>query len=244
MDILESDKRYRKKTLATVWNVVPKLLPFLKTSCIYFVLWLPLNEPSWYSALIKCLPILGLCFFIGAHAASLRHLTPYARMVFLGLLFSALGDVCLIWPACFLHGMVMFGLAHLFYTFAFGLRPFNLRLFVLLALLSGAFYTVLFPYLQEPFVYMVGGYAALIGTMSWRALARVRLSSYHRSWARISAALGAVVFMVSDCTLAVDKFCFPVPHSRLLIMSTYYAGQLLIALSVLETSDDFLWKMK
>ncbi|XP_078511158.1 lysoplasmalogenase TMEM86B [Lissotriton helveticus] len=244
MDILESDKRYRKKTLATVWNVVPKLLPFLKTTCIYFVLWLPLTEPGWFSALIKCLPILSLCFFVGAHAASLGVFTSYARMIFLGLLFSALGDACLIWPSLFLHGMVMFGLAHLFYTFAFGLRPLNLRVFLLLLLLSGSFYAFLFSYLKDEFIFMVAGYAALIGTMGWRAMSRVRLSSYNRSWARISAAVGSVIFMVSDCTLAVDKFCFPVSHSRLIIMAAYYTGQLLIALSVIDTGDEFPWKRK
>ncbi|XP_075461562.1 lysoplasmalogenase TMEM86B isoform X2 [Ascaphus truei] len=228
-----------------VRNTVAKLLPFLTTCCIYFALWIPLSEPSWFSALIKCLPILSLVFFVVIHAVSVEMFSPYARKIFLGLLFSAVGDVCLIWPHFFLHGMVMFGLAHLMYTAAFGLRPLNIRLFILLALFCATFYFVTFPYLNEPFVYMVAGYTVLIGTMTWRALARVSLASYNYSWAHVSAALGAIIFMTSDCVLAVDKFCFPVFNSRAVIMGTYYCAQMLIALSVTGHSrDDLPWKKK
>ncbi|XP_075046831.1 lysoplasmalogenase TMEM86B [Mixophyes fleayi] len=245
MDILETSSRNKKRSQATVRNTVPKLLPFLMSVCNYYVLWIPLSQPDWYNALIKCLPILSLGFFLVVHSIGMGQLSPYAKKIFLGLLFSAAGDICLVWPEYFLIGMVMFGLAHLMYTIAFGFYPLKMRIFIVLAMFCATFYSVTFPYLSGPFVSMVAGYAMLIGTMAWRALARVSLASHKFSWARVSAALGSIFFMISDCVLAVDKFCFPVNNSRAIIMSTYYGAQMLIALSVTgQSQDDFLWKSK
>uniref|UniRef100_A0A8C5PDL1 lysoplasmalogenase n=1 Tax=Leptobrachium leishanense TaxID=445787 RepID=A0A8C5PDL1_9ANUR len=215
-------------------------------SCIvYFTLWIPLSEPSLYSAFIKCLPIISLEFFIVVHSLGQGSFSSYSRKVLLGLIFSGLGDMCLVWPEYFLHGMVMFGLAHVMYTVAFGLLPLNIRVFFFFGIFCVVFYSVIFSYLHGPFVYMVAGYASLIGTMGWRALSRVSLSSHNFSWARMSAALGSIVFMVSDGVLSIDKFCFPIANSRSIIMATYYGAQLLIALSVTGRSgDDFLWKSK
>ncbi|XP_044134140.1 lysoplasmalogenase [Bufo gargarizans] len=245
MDILESDSRYRRKPLATVRNTVPKLLPFLMTVCNYFVLWIPLSEPGWYNALIKCLPIVSLEFFVLIYSTGVGKFSPYAKKIFLGLVFSAAGDISLVWPDYFQLGMIMFGLAHLMYTTAFGFHPLNLRIFLVIALFCVGFYSMTFSYLTGPFVYMVAGYTMLIGTMTWRALSRVSLTSHKFSWAWISAAVGSIFFMVSDCVLAVDKFCFPISKSREIIMSTYYGAQLLIALSITGwTRDDFMWKSK
>ncbi|XP_053307671.1 lysoplasmalogenase [Spea bombifrons] len=245
MDILETNPRYKKSSLGTVRNTVSKLLPFFMSCCVYFVLWIPLSEPSPFSAFIKCLPIISLEFFIVVHSISQKNFSSYARKIFVGLIFSGLGDMCLIWPEYFLHGMVMFGLAHLTYIFAFGFRPLRKRIFIVLALFCVTFYVVALPYLNGPFVYMVGGYSVLIGTMAWRALAKVSLASYNFSWAHISAAVGSIDFMISDCVLAIDKFCFPISNARTIVMGTYYSAQLLIALSVTGYSqDDFMWKSK
>ncbi|KAM9299662.1 lysoplasmalogenase TMEM86B [Gastrophryne carolinensis] len=245
MDILETDSRYRKRSLATVRSAISKLLPFLVTVCNYFVLWIPLSEPGWYNALIKCLPIFCLAFFVVVHSISSGGFSTYPKQIFLGLIFSAAGDACLVWPEYFQPGMVMFGLAHLMYTIAFGLSPMKLPIFIVFALFSGTFYFLTFSYLNGPFVYMVAGYSMLISTMAWRALSRVSLESHFFSWARLSAALGSISFLISDCVLAVDKFCFPISNARAIIMSTYYGAQLLISLSVTGRSrDDFLWKSK
>ncbi|XP_069803863.1 lysoplasmalogenase TMEM86B [Dendropsophus ebraccatus] len=245
MDILETDSRYRRKSMATVRSTVPKLLPFLITVCNYFVLWIPLSEPSWYNAIIKCLPIVSLEFFVLVYSVGVGKLSPYAKKIFLGLVFSAAGDISLVWPNYFQLGMVMFGLAHIMYTAAFGFHPLNFRIFIAIGLFGVTFYSLTFSYLSGPFVYMVAGYTMLISTMTWRALSRVSLASPKFSWAHISAALGSFFFMISDCVLAVDKFCFPISNSRAIIMSTYYGAQMLIALSITGGSrDDFTWKSR
>ncbi|CAJ0920780.1 unnamed protein product [Ranitomeya imitator] len=245
MDILETDSRYRRKHMVTVRNTVPKLLPFLMAVCNYFVLWIPVSEPSWYNALIKCLPIASLEFFVLVFSTGVGNFSPYAKKIFLGLVFSAAGDISLVWPDYFQLGMVMFGLAHLMYTAAFGFHPLNLRIFIVIALFGVTFYSLIFSYLSGPFIPMVAGYTMLIGTMTWRALSRVSLASHKFSWAHVSAAVGSIVFMISDGVLAVDKFCFPLSKSREIIMSTYYGAQMLIALSIIGWSkDDFMWKSK
>jgi uncharacterized membrane protein YhhN len=48
----------------------------------------------------------------------------------------------------------------------------------------------------------------------------------------LAAMLGAIFFMLSDSTLALNKFRAPVYQSSVVIMSTYWAAQLLIAWSV------------
>ena len=59
---------------------------------------------------------------------------------------------------------------------------------------------------------------ALAATWSWRA------SPLHM--------LGAFTFVASDSIIAWNMFASPVPYASFLIMSTYYAAQWLIALSV------------
>ena len=71
---------------------------------------------------------------------------------------------------------------------------------------------------------------AAIGTMVWRAAARVgqRGAPSPREW---SALLGAVAFATSDALIALDRFHGPVPGAHAAIILLYWGGQLGIALS-------------
>lgn len=131
----------------------------------------------------------------------------------------------------------MFAVTHVLYSSAFGMKPLNVSAGLVIGAVSGLSYLLLYPYLSGPFTYLVGVYVALIGFMGWRAIAGVRLANDLWTWTKLSACLGAVLFIVSDLTIAVNKFCFPVPHSRAIIMATYYAAQMLIALSAVECQD-------
>lgn len=131
----------------------------------------------------------------------------------------------------------MFAITHILYSSAFGMKPVNLNAGVVITAVSTLSYSLLYPYLSGPFTYLVAVYVAIIGFMAWRAIAGVQLSNDLWTWTKLSACLGAVLFMVSDLTIAVNKFCFPVPYSRAIIMATYYAAQMLIALSAVECQD-------
>lgn len=217
----------------------PKLVPFFKATCVYFVLWLPSTSPSWVSALIKCLPIFCLWLFLLAHGLGFLLAHPSATRIFVGLVFSALGDAFLIWQdqGYFVHGLLMFAVTHMLYASAFGMRPLALRTGLMMAVLSCLAYALLYPCLSDAFTYPVGVYVALIGFMSWRALAGLRLVGAAWRWTELAAGSGAVLFIISDLTIALNKFCFLVPYSRALIMSTYYAAQMLIALSAVESRE-------
>lgn len=217
----------------------PKLVPFFKAICVYFVLWLPTSSPSWISALIKCLPIFCLWLFLLAHGLGFLLAHPSATRIFVGLVFSALGDAFLIWQdqGYFVHGLLMFAVTHMFYTSAFGMRPLALRTGLVMAVLACLCYAFLYPGLSGAFTYLVGIYVALIGFMGWRAMAGLQLVGAAWRWTELAAGSGALLFIISDLIIALNKFCFPVPYSRALIMSTYYAAQMLIALSAVESRE-------
>ncbi|KAM7086587.1 lysoplasmalogenase TMEM86A [Molossus nigricans] len=216
----------------------PKLVPFFKATCIYFVLWLPSSNPSWFSALIKCLPVICLWLFLLAHGLGFLLAHPSATRIFVGLVFSTLGDAFLIWQdqGYFVHGLLMFAVTHMLYASAFGRRPWSLRTGLVMAVLSCLFYAFLYPGLSGAFTYLVGIYVFIISFMSWLAIGPWPVGAAWR-WTELAAASGAVLFMVSDMILAINKFRFPVPYSRALIMSTYYAAQMLIALSAVENRE-------
>lgn len=131
----------------------------------------------------------------------------------------------------------MFAVTHMFYASAFGMRPLALRTGLVMAVLSGLCYALLYPCLSGAFTYLVGVYVALIGFMGWRAMAGLRLAGADWRWTELAAGSGALFFIISDLTIALNKFCFPVPYSRALIMSTYYAAQMLVALSAVESRE-------
>lgn len=134
-------------------------------------------------------------------------------------------------------GLLMFAVTHVLYSSAFGMRPVNVSAGLVVTALSSVSYMLLYPYLSGPFTFLVGVYVALIGFMGWRAIAGLQLANDLWTWTKLSGCLGSVLFIVSDLTIAVNKFCFPVPYSRAIIMATYYAAQMLIALSAVKCQE-------
>ncbi|XP_036590473.1 lysoplasmalogenase-like [Trichosurus vulpecula] len=199
------------------------LVPFFGSCGLYLFLWLPAEEPSWNSALAKCLPILYLALFVYNTAPS----GPYGRFVWLGLLCSALGDIVLIWPNQFLFGMTAFALAYLLYFKALGWQPTHKALLESVAAVIVLYFGFLQPHLPSRLSFPMLVYAVILGLMLWRALARGG-----------SAALGGLFFSISDAVLAWDTFIWSLPSGRMIIMVTYYAAQALLALSTVEEGND------
>lgn len=144
-----------------------------------------------------------------------------ARRVAAGLALSALGDALLLWPQHFVAGMAAFAGAHVAYIAALGWAR-------RAAALGGALYggALLFvwrvappPGLRAP----VALYALLLATTAWRGAARGG-----------PAAVGALLFLLSDTLLGYGLFGGPVPCQQVLVMSTYYLAQLGLALSALR----------
>ncbi|XP_029780605.1 lysoplasmalogenase isoform X1 [Suricata suricatta] len=196
------------------------LIPFLLSCAVYFLLWIPEDQPSWLSALVKCLPVLCLVVFLQAAGPG----WGYRALLQAALLCSALGDACLIWPEAFLYGVAAFTAAHLLYLWAFGLTPPRPGLLLPIALASLLQHGLLLPHLPPGMALPLVTYSLVLAAMLWRGLARGG-----------GARWGALLFALSDSVLAWDAFAQPLPHARLVVMTTYYAAQLLIALSAFRS---------
>ncbi|XP_026497255.1 lysoplasmalogenase TMEM86B [Vanessa tameamea] len=197
-----------------------RLVPFFKAVCVYFVV--GGGAPSLSAAALKCAPVLCLllCVLVRAHTAP-QPQRWYAHCVATGLALSAAGDALLVWPQHFVAGMVAFAGAHVAYILAFGLQP---RAYgAALALFAGALAYVRAVPAPAPLRALVPAYALLLAAMAWRGSAR---AGYQRP--------GALLFLLSDAILGYGLFAEPVPYNQALVMSTYYLGQLGIALSALE----------
>lgn len=148
----------------------------------------------------------------------------YARLVAAGLALSLTGDVLLELPGLFVAGLGAFLCAHISYIMAFltdSTRPHLLRAVPFLFWLALA-YARMRPGLGEMAI-PVTVYVLAIGVMMWRAAAM--------GGAGAPAAIGAVLFGLSDTLIGLDRFHAPIPGVRYPIIFLYWAGQLLIALS-------------
>lgn len=174
---------------------------------------------------------LTLVFIIAIALAQGFPQTHYARAIIFGLLFSLAGDVFLINHERFIHGLVSFLIAHLFYIAAFVLFVPSGWLFlsalpVLLCL--GLMLLVLWKSLGNMKIPVVI-YMIVLALMSWQSI--------HR-WFAIGdvktalAAFGALFFMASDSILAINKFRYNFRSAQMLLLTTYFTAQWMIALSV------------
>ena len=96
-----------------------------------------------------------------------------SRGIGVGLVLSVIGDACLVYPAGFELGVAAFALAHLHYIKAFGWRPLNIGIGILLYSLVGGYLAIaVIPGLPDRLLIMLPLYAFLLTTTAWRALAR------------------------------------------------------------------------
>lgn len=234
------------KPTTVLKSVGPKLVPFFKTCTIFFVLFTdtPASETSapWFFCIIKCLPIISLILFVLLNGMNITEYYRYSRRVLIGLIFSCLGDACLVWKKKYFElGIGCFAVAQVCYSRAFGWRPLNAYAGVVFGAIGLLVYSFLSSALKGIMVYLVAAYVSVICTMAWRAVARIptfNLFDDSVTWTQMSGCFGAIAFVISDLTLAVDRFVFPLPYAHPIIMITYYAAQFGIALSVVDSQND------
>jgi uncharacterized membrane protein YhhN len=164
-------------------------------------------------------------------------------------IFSWGGDVALMFvpvnPNYFLLGLVSFLITHILYTVGFAgvtnktvkpllpqrawvLTPLVLYLVVLLSLLLPAINNN--PE-TKPVLIPVIVYTTAIGTMVVYSINRYKRVG-DTSFALVFG--GALLFMVSDSCIAINRFLQPVPMAGVIIMALYLGGQYLIGKGMLE----------
>jgi uncharacterized membrane protein YhhN len=160
-------------------------------------------------------------------------------LVLLGLILSWAGDMVL--QFTFVPGLILFLLAHLMYLAAFFMTPgkstiFTKRISLLIpVLLYGA---GLCWYLYGDLGDMrlpVIVYAAVILLMLTGALNRFEKVN-SRSYRLVLA--GAILFVLSDSAIAINRFSWDFNYSGFVIMSTYIAAQYLITTGYIKQFAD------
>lgn len=161
----------------------------------------------------------------------------YPMWILLGLLCSLAGDVFLMLGAeRFLYGLASFLVAQVVYARAFtlgvGFDAAQLPWLVPFACYALLVVIVLWKGLAEPALRgAVIVYAAAIAVMAWRAAVRLQAPTVPLTGGALALA-GACCFLASDAVLAVNRFRKPFRLGEPLTLATYWAAQLLIALSV------------
>ncbi len=155
----------------------------------------------------------------------------YQIAIVAGLCLSLIGDIFLMLPKDrFLAGLTAFLLAHVAYIYAFLGRTDEIPILPFLPfVLAGLFLTkLLWPHLgKERLPVLV--YSLVLAGMAGSALGAAEANT---NASTIMAATGAVLFVISDAALAIGRFIRHAEGSVYLIWGTYFAAQLLIALSV------------
>jgi len=158
----------------------------------------------------------------------------YPAGILAGLILSLGGDMALMFPSAraFLTGLALFLLAHVAYAVVFtwfnGFQAGDLVSGVVLLALAIAIYLYLRPSLGKMNGPVIG-YIAIVCLMVNRAISAFFGTAFTPTQAWLLAA-GAVLFLISDLMLAVNRFRRPFRYHRL-SLAFYYGGQLLIALS-------------
>lgn len=155
----------------------------------------------------------------------------YRYAILAGLVCSLAGDIFLMLPReRFLAGLFSFLLAHLFYIAAFmfeGAHAFGLLYGIPFLVYGAVMLRVLLPGLGSKKAPVII-YMLVIIMMAWSALNRWIQTGEEGS---ASAFTGALLFVISDSILALNRFKRRFPSAQLYIMSTYFMAQWLIALS-------------
>lgn len=196
----------------------------------------------WIWLHYACKPLATVLLLLLAVRAAAPVSARYRGAILLGLLFSLLGDVCLMLPLdLFLPGLVAFLLAHLCYMTAFfsgsngRTRLASVAVFAVfgIANLAG-----LLPRLEASMRLPVVAYMIallLMAGFAWARACSLRAREGATSAVAGSARLGAIgaaLFVASDTLLAWNRFGGGIPLASLWVLATYFIAQWHIARSV------------
>jgi uncharacterized membrane protein YhhN len=161
------------------------------------------------------------------------------KLVLIGLIFSVIGDIILMlvdaWQHAFTMGLVSFLLAHVFYSSAFWKQrsPKKSPWPIIIVLLAYAVF--LFSMLKDNLGAMmvpVVLYMLIILTMATLAFLRKKSEHPLGYWLVFA---GAILFLISDSLLAINKFLQPLPMAHIGIMATYALAQYGIVFGILKS---------
>ncbi|MGB4972642.1 MAG: lysoplasmalogenase [Cyclobacteriaceae bacterium] len=175
--------------------------------------------------------------------------TTIAKSVVVAIIFSWIGDVSLMFQNSnelyFMAGLGAFLIAHICYVMAYhqhiekkegaglhGIQKFRFSLPIVLA--GTGLITILYAHLGALKI-PVTIYAIVIMVMTLQALFRYGYTNAVSFW---FVFVGAILFMISDSMIAVNKFLSSFELAGLVIMATYILAQFLIVKGLLLHFDE------
>lgn len=190
-----------------------------------------MNSP-WLEGITKPLLMVVMIIYFVSSVNTIS--SALKKWIMAALAFSWLGDVLLMFqqdkPIFFLLGLSAFLIAHIFYILFFHKVRVNEQvksrwwLLAIVTVYYAALITLLYPHLADMKV-PVPVYGIVI---SFMLLLAMHMLFIKNSKAGQLMMTGAVLFILSDSILAINKFYQPFEAAGLLIMLTYGIAQLLI----------------
>lgn len=196
---------------------------------------------GWLSITFFSKPMIVLSL-AGYYLASIPHRSP---VMIRALFFCWAGDVLLLFvernEVFFMMGLFAFLIGHLLYILAYRthqsgdpekglLTTQKIRYSFPIILAGTGLIVILFPTLGD-LKLPVLVYAIVLIVMTMTALFRYGRTNTDSFWLVF---VGAVLFMVSDSILAMNRFYSPIPFGEFLIMLTYSAAQFLIVKGIIR----------
>lgn len=189
---------------------------------------------------VFCKPLLCI-WLLACFALQTRTLhSDLKKWFILALVFSWLGDVLLLFvrdhSMFFLLGLSAFLVAHIFYILFFHFVRVRERiksrwwLVLPVAVYYGLLIALLNPYLGD-MLFPVRIYGIVISFMLMLAL---HMTYIKNRQAGMLMLLGAVLFVLSDSILAINKFYQPFKSAGLFIMLTYGLAQLFLTIGAIH----------
>lgn len=206
-------------TLKKYW--LPVLILFMSVLYIFII---P-KDPFAVKVLFKLIPMWLIIYYAYLQAPAKKSLTHWLLLI--GLFFCMFGDGLLVW---FVVGLSAFLIGHLFY-FARFLSTWNFSKIGFSTIVPIAIYGFLIGKEiisaltldgNDALVLPVLFYIIVISLMAWSAFMT------GNKWAIV----GSILFVISDSILSWNMFVYDIPYSGILIMTTYYSAQFLIATSI------------
>ena len=199
---------------------------------------------GWQWLVYTCKPLMMVVLSSWFFFKSRRVGDRFTLLVQVGLFFSLIGDVALMFQHLdefnFLIGLGSFLLAQLCYSIAFIQNvmeagpsrgwPVSLLITVGLAGYGLLFIDRLLPSVDETIAIPVAIYAVTICAMGVAAAFRLG-RTYLRSF--ILVMVGALLFITSDSLLATDRFLAPLSHADWSVILSYALAQVLIVTGAL-----------
>ncbi|MFC4257728.1 lysoplasmalogenase [Marinobacter lacisalsi] len=185
--------------------------------------------PQGVGWLFKIIPIALLLQFVVTKASgNTRNLLVAA------LVLSGIGDILLSLDGLFIPGLGAFLLAQLTYTALF-LTQFHWRAGRLFWAAGVVGYTLA----CTLYIIPQTGDLQVVTTVYMAAISLMAISAGFRADRQfLWVAVGALIFMISDTLIAIDKFVSSFAWSGVAVMTTYYAAQLLICFGMVRHGSD------